>query len=396
MMEFFGDKQIPDTSIQINPTKLSKDKSKLIIQLIAGGAADLYLTGNPQITYFKEEYKRHTKFAKGMVTIKSNKTRNVEWGQKMTFELCDKYTDLYGEMYLCFSMDGEKLDQIKWKQYLAYRLIHQIEFSIGGQRIDRMFGWMLLYDEMMHEKEPFFETYHGEKYLVVPIRFYWNTNSGSYLPNIALYEHRIQVDVVLADFVDVCEEMPANIQKPKLQCLLKVNGIMLDSDERRRFAQVSHEYKAIQHQYTGPEMLPEGIQTHIIRLNFNHSVKQLFFTLHESNDLFTCGYANTNDDPLVSAKLMFNGHLRWEHDPIYLRTIDKRQSGQYTPKVPVYSYNFGLNSSVKPSGQANFSRIDNATLYVTVKPGVTGITIWCKNFNVLRVMRGMAGLVYSM
>ena len=167
---------------------------------------------------------------------------------------------------------------------------------------------------------------------------------------------------------------------------LLVNYLYLDTDERRRFAQVSHEYLIEQVQYTGAETKSK------FSLNFNHPVKALLWT-------------HTPSDITKKIKLQLNGHDRAaEQGCEYYALVQPYENGLATndksrtrpANAAPYNglYSFCLKPAEhQPSGTCNFSRIDNARLNVTGNNA--NLYLFAMNYNVLRIMSGMGGLAYS-
>jgi hypothetical protein len=195
--------------------------------------------------------------------------------------------------------------------------------------------------------------------------------------------------------------------------------IFLDTDERRRFAQMSHEYLIEQTQFgntygTGDE------RANNIELRFNHPCKTLVVAVQDSNvgttrHPFDHFRENTGmADCVQTLGLQFNGSDRFKvRDGTYFRTVQLYDTfaGGYlqTPAIdatddaPIhpcggfYTYNFALRPGEhQPSGTCNFSRIDSAVLLLTFPTGLTGtIKVYAVNYNILRVVSGMAGVAYS-
>ena len=203
--------------------------------------------------------------------------------------------------------------------------------------------------------------------------------------------------------------------------------IYLDTDERRRFAQVSHEYLIEQVQREVGTMGADNNQ----KLNFNHPVKELIWTVRtsayatasttandatmnvdagsasEGNDWFNYSIKTSQGDPSIVAgvtsregfskmKLQLNGHDRFaEREAPYFRLCQPIQAGHKVPTKHVYCYSFALKPEEhQPSGTCNFSRIDNAKMIFS-NTAVTGdLTVFAVNYNVLRIMSGMGGLAY--
>ena len=233
--------------------------------------------------------------------------------------------------------------------------------------------------------------------------------------------HEVKINIQLASSVPGVD----STVEPTMQCY--VDYVYLDTDERRRFAQVSHEYLIQQLQFTGDEAVSIGTtsKSQNIRLNFNHPTRFLAWVIKgEKHGQYTgvdaTDYANVKTyaealAPLKSAKLQLNGHDRFsERKGSYFNLVQPWQTLRAKAPAGVYMYSFSLKPDEhQPSGSVNFSRIDNATLSLTYKAasvsgGVSAITaedttstnaqnltalkIFAENFNVLRIMSGMAGL----
>ena len=183
-----------------------------------------------------------------------------------------------------------------------------------------------------------------------------------------------------------------------------VDYIYLDTEERRRFAQQSHEYLIDQLQYTGAVSRSSGAgASQSLRLDFNHPCKELVWV--ERNQTANKGLCNFEADMGKqggSALLQLNGHDRFAKRPMnYFTRVQPLQHHTNVPygdRIGVYS--FGLRpEDHQPSGTCNFSRIDNATLQLTLADAAHGdgseFQVYATNYNVLRIMSGMGGLAYS-
>ena len=190
-----------------------------------------------------------------------------------------------------------------------------------------------------------------------------------------------------------------------MQASLYVDYIYLDTDERRRFAQVSHEYLIEQLQFTGDESSSSKI-----KLNFNHPVKELVWVEQLTTQAGKVGEYSTTYD---NAKLQLNGHERFSvRKPSYFQLVQPYQHHERVPtdkttgeSKHINVYSFALKPEEhQPSGTCNMSRIDNATLNLSgigsaaiaggePRPGT--VKVFAVNYNVLRVMSGMGGLAYS-
>ena len=482
-----------------------------LMQLVAMGAQDVYLTGNPQITFFKVVYRRHTNFSKECIaqtfsgsvpttnegSVTCTLARNGDLVQEIYLKITshddtadvvsgsvslhandntlsisdgagnwvaalttasngntevyfnkDIYIDVGGVAELKFSKNviykvqgisgtnrtfkdvndvditfnglnnggsfvdaaGSALSGVimynnttnkNWTDVDMTKLIKTVEVEIGGQKIDKHYSqWLDIYNEL-------FETSHDLRMAMtngsdvptpnvgatnyIPLRFWFNRNPGLALPLIALQYHEVKINMTLnpksVDGTNHCTISDAK---------LLVNYIYLDTDERRRFAQVSHEYLIEQVQHTGPE------SETTVDMNFNHPVKALFWTAPGAT--------------LGAAKIQLNGHDRAASQPHdYYHLVQPYENGlghcgkslnTTTRKWGVVVNTVGTNNvgmysfclkpaEHQPSGTCNFSRIDNARLNIAGVSSTNNLYLFAMNYNVLRIMSGMGGLAYS-
>ena len=355
-----------------------------LMQLVAYGAQDIYLSGNPQITFFKVVYRRHTNFS--MESIAQTFNGSTSFGKKVTCTI-SRNGDLINRMYVQATIGHTGGTLADW---VGHKLIKSVEIEIGGQRIDKHYGeWLHIWNELSQTAghyKGYQKMVEGEK-VYVPLQFWFCRNPGLALPLIALQYHEVKINIEFGSIADCFTDNPA----ATLDATLYVDYVYLDTDERRRFAQVSHEYLIEQLQFTGDETL-----TTSTKLNFNHPVKELVWvTKAGSADLcqFATGYG--------TAQLQLNSHERFSaRDASYFELVQPYQHHERVPENMFISvYSFALKPEEhQPSGTCNMSRIDNATLKLQdLKPALTGgtIKVFAVNYNVLRIMSGMGGLAYS-
>ena len=408
-----------------------------LMQLVAYGAQDVYLTGNPQTTFFKTVYRRHTNFS--MECIKQSFKGTVGTGQRVVATIA-RSGDLVHDCFIKLQADISQAGHNP-----GHNMIDYTEVEIGGQSIDKHFGhWMEAHAELTEKpgrvngyqlKFNHFgettETFREEIdsgadvyqsispsmfqltaaaggveltsiptsiNLMVPLRFWFNRHIGLSLPLIALQYHEVNI-IIKFSSDDGQSLIDAADKKPTLWC----NYIYLDTDERRRFAQVSHEYLIEQVQTQSFT----GTGTHTIKLNFNHPVKELVWGALADvvwGELGALGgkFTYFHEDLNSTTQLKLNGHDRFEKlEPEY---FSRYQIYKYHTGIPctdirdvLYVYSFSLKPEEhQPSGTCNFSRIDNAQLlFSNLKSGVGNRYIYAVNYNVLRIMSGMGGLAYS-
>ena len=293
-----------------------------LMQLVAYGAQDVYLTANPQVTFFKVVYRRHTNFA--MEAIEQVFNGSANWGKRVTATI-SRNGDLIHRVYLQVTLPRvECPEQIsnsgcfRWVNYVGHALIKSVEVEIGGQRIDKHYGdWLNIWNELTQEPghQVGYDNMVGNTAaltgsglnvteattLYVPLQFWFCRNPGLALPLIALQYHEVKINIEFRQKQDcyvalgdgcagVCgsscgglaPSCGSNISGQDAVCVgdfqsatLFVDYIYLDTDERRRFAQVSHEYLIEQLQFTGDESITNT--TAKINLNFNHPTKEIIW-----------------------------------------------------------------------------------------------------------------------
>lgn len=510
-----------------------------LLQLVAYGAQDIYISGNPQITFWKILYKRHTNFAMESIEVTFN--GQADFNKRVT-AVINRNADLMFRTYVQVVLPqidiststqlGSSIDAFRWVSYIGHRLINQVELEIGGQRIDRQYGdWMQIWTQLSTNAGQIagldtivgnthdlvlLKTTAGQKLdatcsstevtqscvtrsgtpaktLYIPLQFWFCRNPGLAIPLIALQYHEVRVNVTFETWEN-CTYAEASFvpQRGNAQslaaCSLYVDYVYLDTEERRRFAQQSHEYLIEQVQYTGAESITSS--SNKIQLNFNHPVKELLWVVQRDSfvdcsnprwlsavggqqpfnysddfstegtimsllgrggggsatngtlplgpnnvsnlgnlpgDASATGQAGEYDifdngvnyllakvilasgvrcegkNPVEVGKLQLNGQDRFtDREGSYFDRVQPYQHHTRTPSTGINCYSFALRPEEhQPSGTCNFSRIDKATLQLTVSVNTVQSTnsaqvrVYALNYNVLRVMSGMGGLAYS-
>ena len=317
------------------------------MQLVAYGAQDVYLTGNPQITFWKVSYKRHTNFA--MESIEQTFNGQADFGRRVTCTI-SRNGDLAYRTYLQVTLPEINQSMknsaqgsavyARWLDFPGEQLISQVEVEIGGQRIDRQYGdWMHIWNnltlpvdqvrgyygmvgnttELTFITDPSFNDVDGpcqstaprqvcaprnalpETTLYVPFQFWYCRNPGLALPLIALQYHEVKINLDIRP-IDEClwavgslnqgncgtlgGRVTAAYNQSLVAASLYVDYIFLDTDERRRMAQNPHEYLIEQLQFTGDESV--GSSSNKIKLNFNHPVKELIWVVQPDQNVDYC------------------------------------------------------------------------------------------------------------
>ena len=312
-----------------------------LMQLVAYGAQDVFLTGTPEITFWKVSYRRHTNFA--MESIEQTFSGQADFGRRVTCTI-SRNGDLAYRTYLQVTLpeinqnmkntDGGDV-YARWLDFVGEQLVAQVEVEIGGQRIDRQYGdWMHIWNQLTLSKEqqsgyhkmigntteltyitdPNFAGVSGpcasssvpnqvcaprnalpETTLYVPLQFWYCRNPGLALPLIALQYHEVKINI---DFRPIGEclwavsaltggkSVSQAYQQSLVAASLYVDYIFLDTDERRKMAQNPHEYLIEQIQFTGDESV--GSSSNKIKLNFNHPCKELVWVCQPDANVDYC------------------------------------------------------------------------------------------------------------
>jgi hypothetical protein len=294
-----------------------------LLQLVAYGAQDVYLTGNPQITFFKVVYRRHTNFA--MEAIQQTFSGNPNYGNTVYCQI-SRNGDLIHRTYLEVGVKKLTGDN-SYVNYLGLRLLKQVSIEIGGQQIDKHYSdWLYIWNELSLPigKRFAWDTMVGADsdalnsaaysnnseettYLYIPLEFWFCRNIGLSLPLIALQYHEVKIKIDFETFQNctfvktggangAVDESAAtsSLESPNLW----VDYIYLDTDERRKFAQLSHEYLIEQLQFTGTETLNSSGSR--IKLNFNHPCKELIWVPKIHNDAVSQWYNYTYTNAIIA------------------------------------------------------------------------------------------------
>jgi hypothetical protein len=310
-----------------------------LMQLVAYGAQDVYLSGNPQITFFKVVYRRHTNFA--VEPIPQTWNGVGDFGRTVTCNI-NRNGDLITNMYLHVSLTNTTGTSgvvnsagvpVPWGyvRRLGHAIVQMYKIEIGGSLIDQQYGdWLNIWYELTHKtgQERGYAHMIGDtnymrkvdavgknaSTLYVPFQFWFNRNNGLALPLIALQYHDVRITCQLRDRMSCVNVLGAPASSNKFSsstgmddCNLLIDYVYLDSEERKRFAQASHEYLIEQLQFTGSESLTANAK---YRLNFNHPCKFLLWAPHfqrYSTGAQWLGYATDGD--WKSAKDRFAKYL---------------------------------------------------------------------------------------
>jgi hypothetical protein len=377
------------------------------MQLVAYGAQDIYLTGDPQITFFKVVYRRHTNFT--MESVAQTFTGSQAFGGKSTV-IVSRNGDLVTRALLevdlpALTATANTSSGTGWVREVGHFLIKTVQCDIGGQQIDKHYGeWLSIWNQLTlpaskldgynamigniatlttegsytDAPNQVVTNYHGAYtvggantsayHIFVPLQFWFNRNPGLALPLIALQFHEVKFQFEFRPLSDLYRG--SSTGSPVLSNMeLWLDYVYLDTDERRRFAKTAHEYLIEQLQYTGQESVSgSSTASSSYRLSFNHPVKFLAWVIRNPTSC-TPGtyrdtldwtdysgttmpataagvgaYAQSGDNPLGYARLVLNGHDRMtQRVGNYFRYA---QPYFHWPRIPAHvinTYSFALN-----------------------------------------------------
>lgn len=282
------------------------------MQLVAYGAQDIYLTGNPMITFFKTIYRRHTNFALEMIEQSFN--GKPDFGKRVS-ALISRNGDLISAVYFAATLpdliSGDDTTVYRWTDHVGHFLLKSVEIEIGGQLIDKHYGdWLEIWSQLTvpaGHKKGYYEMIGQDRndsfgrptglqkdvhsgavsgrLVVIPLQFWFCRNIGLALPLISLQYHEVKINVDLAKVSDLVRAQGTDLDIGDLiDAELWVDYIYIDSDERRRFLHHTHEYLIEQLQYEGGQVVlasssRSSPSNHTIPLNFVHPVKELIWVV---------------------------------------------------------------------------------------------------------------------
>ena len=364
--------------------------SGALIDLVATGVQDAYITGKPEVSFFRQAYKRHTNFA--MRPVKLTPIGTAQSNSEILLKIPNK-GDLLSYMWI--ETDIGTLNGLG--SNTASPTV--FELYIGGQMVDRQDATFLLHfwQKFLVDsgaKSSALYSYSGASAVkddyagstFVPLHFFFC--DSYYLPLVALQYHEVEVRVKFGSTT------------PSSSLKFYANYILLDTEERKMFVDKDHEILIEQVQKI-PCIPGAGTSAKFDLSLLNHPVKCLLW-----GDLTTTNVSNVSD-----VQLYLNGS----------ELFDSRMSDTYFKFVQPYHhcenysdihcvpdvnksgfmemYSFALKASKhQPCGTCNFSRLDTAVLDIPSVKGpadLSNFNLWAVNYNILRVKKGMAGVAFS-
>lgn len=397
-----------------------------LLALAAIGNQDKEFIGKPEKTFFKSVYRQHTHFVMEDIPIQFD--QGLEFGKKSKITIPRK-ADLIHKMTLEINLPALE-SGISWINGAGHSLIEKITLMIGGVEIDSLTGEFLEilsqlevpeskkggYDEMIARHDFYTnQSQIGATTLYIPLQFWFCRDIGSSLPLVALQYSDVELEFTIRSFSQSWYSGTSMTNTPDAKQItnaqLHVEYIFLDSLERRSFASREHRYLIEQIQSNQNNSVSAGATQDNIDLHFNHPVKDLFWvfqanSVSDTNDWLNYSATLDNDqsptdpvEPITKCLWRINGHdLMQEKNASYYRLVVPNNKYQRIPDNYIYVHSFSLKpDEYQPYGHLNFSVIQSAILALTYVSNIPAgvINVYARNYNILEIRKGQAGLLYS-
>jgi hypothetical protein len=376
-----------------------------IVQLVATGAQDAWLTGKPEVSFFRSSYKRYTHYANS--AERQLIQGNPSAGNISTIRL-EKKGDLINYMYLIAKdSTGALIPGINWTN-----VIDKIELLIGGQIVDTQDITWMSNVEAVTGAQNFSQRYLNNNAAgpnnvtngFLPLKFFFCKDWNVSLPLVALQYHDVELRITWSTTLGstlALTGLPATAAYSSFQYEAWTNFVYLDQAEREYFANTPMDLLITQ-----MNRIPIAT-TNMQELALAHPIKFLAFSCNNYSSVYT---ANVATQPSVNYqfKTQINGvdigdsrsMFQWIDVPQYYHTPYGYNHGNSTANVALISYCLDT-SKLQPTGTLNFSRIDTfrivapAGVSLSTLAGGNGRYFYAMNYNVLRIKDGMGGLLYS-
>lgn len=376
-----------------------------IVQLVATGAQDAWLTGKPEVSFYRSSYKRYTHYANSpeRQLIQGNPAA----GNISTIRL-EKKGDLINYMYLIAKdSTGALIPGINWTN-----VIDKIELLIGGQIVDTQDITWMSNVEAVTGAQNFSQRYLNNNAAgpnnitngFLPLKFFFCKDWNVSLPLVALQYHDVELRITWSTTLGstlALTGLPASATYASFQYEAWTNFVYLDQAEREYFANTPMDLLITQ-----MTRIPIAT-TNMQELALAHPVKFLAFSANNYSTAYSTGATQI---PAVNYqfKTQINGvdigdsrsMFQWIDVPQYYHTPYGYNHGNSTANVALISYCLDT-SKLQPTGTLNFSRIDTfrivapAGVSLSTLAGGNGRYFYAMNYNVLRIKDGMGGLLYS-
>ena len=366
-----------------------------LVELVSKGVQDAYLTGEPQVSFYRQNYKRHTNFA--MRPQELNYIGTFGANNEVTIKIPSK-GDLLSYLWIEAAGIRETGDNTTGIYSNNDSSLFEFNLYIGGQKVvnfDSMYIQAvhdLLYQSTEARASCAVTTNNtkgnasgysgsGADHLILP--FFFSQDWTKCLPLVAMQYHEVELRIK-------CRSNFTAGSTPKVWA----NFVYLDTDERKYFVDTEHELLIEQVQ----SVLASNTDTEFDLSYFNHPVK----AVHLVSGKATAGnwadeYSFKDSSMYINGTTLFDTTSNIYHHNVVNEMHTEAIGDTILDNVPVYTWPFCLNmAKYQPSGTLNFSRIDTAKLTVSNPTGGNALhRVYAVNYNILRIKKGMAGVAFS-
>lgn len=309
-----------------------------VMQLVAYGEQDIFLTQNPQITFFKVVYRRHTNFS--IEQIPQTFTRTPNFGKRVSC-VVSKSGDLIGNMFLVVTLptipqplnaDGsiDTLTKFAWIRKIGFGIVKEIEIEIGGQSIDKHYGeWLNIWSELNGKKDKDINKAIGnieelynysstkrEYKLSIPLQFWFCRTSGLALPIMCLQYNDVKVNLELSDMSKCYTTSPTHY--------IQINNDLVNFKQFEYIHQTIGDYEAT------------GIFTHFDmitkRLYYVKISKNPFVAINDQN-FYTSIYTDIQRNEIKNKYAIIGNTSKYTADAYINTTSTPVISISYNPNV---------------------------------------------------------------
>ena len=396
-----------------------------LLELVALGKQDRHIIGNPEISFFKSVFKRHTNFS--IENIRNQFISSAKFNDKGSC-IIERKGDLLSSMHLQIELPQLESATTSWINGAGNHIIKEVELQMGGIQIARFTGEYLDlisslsvpqsksdgYYKMVGKHSSYTNTsQRGPITLFVPLPFWFCKDISNALPLIGLQYSEIKVNIKFRPFSECwysgLNVSDGTIEKSITSVYLYCDYIYLDTFERKKFATMCDKHYLIEQvQEINDTNITSSLSSKNIDLYFNHPVKELIW-IYRADEQTTYNIwdkygknpnGGNNEAPISNVELFLNSNSRFKkRKGEYFRLMQPYQRHTSVPTTNyIYVYSFSLMpEKFQPTGTCNFSRLDNATLEIEFESSILkgSIVVYAINYNILKITNGMAGLLYT-
>ena len=368
--------------------------SAALIELVSRGVQDTYTTSNPEVSFFRQNYKRYTNFS-----IKPERLDYIGTfgsNNEVTIPIRSK-----GDLLSYIWVEAANIGATAGNNGFFSVADEPTEFSlwIGGQEVCRLDS---LYIQGVHnllyrpdgakssmavtttDVKPNAVGYSGSNAGHYMIPFFFAEDWTKCLPLVALANHQVELRIK-------CRANFTPSETPKVYA----NFIFCDTEEREFFVQ--NEQKLLINQVQYQPM--SATDTEVDLTYFNHPVRAVSVVSSKNNGAnWAANYSFTESTLYINGTPLFDGTSNVYHHTIVPEMHTTSLPEGVLDTAPLYTWPFALTlNKTQMSGSLNFSRIDTARLKLKSPSGGASsiVRAYGVNMNILRIKDGMGGVAFG-